>query len=176
MSYLKRLRPRRPPQSAPIAGSGQVPNSAGGFAWAVDGWTRLRRFLVLGSEGGSYYASESKLTRENAQAVEQCLAEDGPRAVAEIVRVSEEGRAPKNDPALFALAMAARPRRRGDAAEGGARGAAAGRAHGHAPVPVRDLRRGLPRLGPLAAAGGRRLVRGSAGRRARLPGGEVPPA
>ena len=58
MSYLKRIRSRRPPQSAPIAGSGQVPNSAGGFAWAVDDWTRLRRFLVLGSEGGSYYASE----------------------------------------------------------------------------------------------------------------------
>jgi len=56
MSYLKRIRPRRPPQSAPILGSGQVPNSAGGFAWAVDDWTRLRRFLVLGSEGGNHYA------------------------------------------------------------------------------------------------------------------------
>ena len=107
MSYLKRIRPRRPSQSAPILGSGQVANSAGGFAWAVDDWARLRRFLVLGSEGGSYYASEQTLTRENAQAVERCLAADGPRAVAEIVRVSEEGRAPKNDPALFALAMAA---------------------------------------------------------------------
>ena len=47
------------------------------------------------------------LTRENAQAVEQAVAEDGLRAVAEIVRVSREGRAPKNDPALFALALAA---------------------------------------------------------------------
>ncbi len=107
MSYLKRIRPRRPPQSAPIPGSGQVPNSAGGFAWGVDDWTRLRRFLVLGSEGGSYYASELALTRANAEAVERCLASDGPRAVDEIVRVSDEGRAPKNDPALFALAMAA---------------------------------------------------------------------
>jgi 60 kDa SS-A/Ro ribonucleoprotein len=107
MSYLKRIRPRRPPQSEPIPGSGQVPDSAGGYAWAVDDWTRLRRFLVLGSEGGSYYASERTLTRENAQAVERCLAEDGPRTVTEIVRLSEEGRAPKNDPALFALAMAA---------------------------------------------------------------------
>jgi 60 kDa SS-A/Ro ribonucleoprotein len=107
MSYLKRIRPRRPPQSEPILGSGQVPNSAGGYAWAVDDWTRLRRFLVLGSEGGSYYASERTLTRENTQAVERCLAEDGPRTVAETVRMSEEGRAPKNDPALFALAMAA---------------------------------------------------------------------
>ena len=107
MSYLKRLRPRRPPQSAPLMGTGQVPNSAGGFTWAVDSWTRLRRFLVLGSEGGSYYASEAKLTRENARAVEDGLAEDGLRTVEEIVSVSTEGRAPKNDPALFALAMAA---------------------------------------------------------------------
>jgi 60 kDa SS-A/Ro ribonucleoprotein len=107
MSYLNRMGRRRTPQSEAIPGTDQVPNSAGGFAWAVDDWTRLHRFLVLGSEGGSYYASELKLTRENARAVERCLAEDGPRAVAEIVRVSEAGRAPKNDPALFALAMAA---------------------------------------------------------------------
>jgi 60 kDa SS-A/Ro ribonucleoprotein len=107
MAYLKRLRPRRPTQSEAIRGSGQVPNSAGGFAWAVDDWARLRRFLVLGSEGGSYYADERTLTRKNAKAVERCLGEDGPRTVAEIVGVSREGRAPKNDPALFALAMAA---------------------------------------------------------------------
>jgi 60 kDa SS-A/Ro ribonucleoprotein len=105
MSYLKRHGTRRVPQRAPLPG--QAPNSAGGFAWAVDAWTRLRRFLVLGSEGGSYYASEWTLTRENAQAVEECVREDGPRAVAEIVRVSTEGRAPKNDPALYALALAA---------------------------------------------------------------------
>ena len=107
MSYLKRIRPRRLPQRAPIPGSDQVPNSAGGFAWAVDDWTRLHRFLVLGSEGGSYYAGEWTLTRENAEAVERCLAADGPRTVREIVRVSEEGRAPKNDPPIFALAMVA---------------------------------------------------------------------
>src|SRR6266540_1784158 len=101
MSYLKQFRSRRPPQSAP------VPNSAGGFAWEVDDWTRLRRFLILGSEGGSYYASEWKLTRKNAKAVERCVREDGKRAVDELVRVSREGRAPKNDPALFALALAA---------------------------------------------------------------------
>ena len=107
MSYLKRHGTRRVPQWAPMPGAGQVPNSAGGFAWEVDDWTRLRRFLVLGSEAGSYYASEWALTRENARALERCILADGRCAVAEIVRVSEEGRAPKNDPALFALAMAA---------------------------------------------------------------------
>ena len=125
MSYLKRHGTRRVPQWAPLPG--QAPNSAGGFAWTADMWTRLRRFLVLGSEGGSYYASEWKLTRENAQAVEECVREDGQRAVAEIVRVSTEGRAPKNDPALYRACAGGGPRRRRDAA-GGARGAAAGRA------------------------------------------------
>ncbi len=105
MSYLKQHGTRRVPQR--VALPGQTPNSAGGNAWAVDCWTRLRRFLVLGSERGSYYASERTLTRENAKAVEQCVAEDGPRAVAEIVRISTEGRAPKNDPSLYALALAA---------------------------------------------------------------------
>src|SRR4051812_49536586 len=102
MSYLKRHRTRRVPQS--VALPGQVPNSAGGHAWAVDVWTRLRRFLILGSEGGSYYASEWTLTRKNAEAVAEAVREDGPRAVAEIVGVSAGGRAPKNDPALYALA------------------------------------------------------------------------
>src|SRR5438132_3849299 len=107
MSYLKRQTRLHAPQSAPIPGSSQVANSAGGFSWAVDSWARLRRFLILGSEGGSYYAGEWKLTRENAEAVEACIAADGARAVAEIVAVSDAGRAPKNDPAIFALAMAA---------------------------------------------------------------------
>jgi 60 kDa SS-A/Ro ribonucleoprotein len=107
MSYLKRFGTLRVPQSAPIPGSGQVPNSAGGYAWAIDDWARLRRFLILGSEGGSYYASEKNLTRTNAKAVARCVAEDGLRAVAEIVAVSTDGRAPKNDPAILALALAA---------------------------------------------------------------------
>jgi 60 kDa SS-A/Ro ribonucleoprotein len=107
MTYLNRQTRLQAPQSAPIPGSNQVANSAGGFSWAVDSWARLRRFLILGSEGGSYYAGEWKLTRENAEAVESCIAADGPRAVAEIAAVSDSGRAPKNDAAIFALAMAA---------------------------------------------------------------------
>ena len=105
MSYLKLFRKNRVPQWIPLPG--QVENSATGHSWPVDVWTRLRRFLILGSEGGSYYAHEWKLTRENVQAVEQAVGADGKRAVAEIVAVSREGRAPKNDPALFALALAA---------------------------------------------------------------------
>ena len=95
MRYLSKHRTRRVAQRVPLPGSTQIPNSAGGFAWAVDDWARLRRFLVLGSEGGSYYASEKNLTRKNAKAVAQCVAADGLRTVAEIVAVSTDGRAPK---------------------------------------------------------------------------------
>jgi 60 kDa SS-A/Ro ribonucleoprotein len=98
---------RQTPQSEPIPGSNQVPNNAGGYAFAVDDWTRLDRFLVLGTQEGSYYVSERTLTVENAEAVRRCIDQDGGRTVRRIVEISEAGRAPKNDPAIFALAMAA---------------------------------------------------------------------
>jgi 60 kDa SS-A/Ro ribonucleoprotein len=85
----------------------QAPNSAGGYAFPLDKWARLDRWLVLGAEGGTYYASERVLTRENATTIAECLAENGLRTVARIVSVSETGRAPKNETAIFALALAA---------------------------------------------------------------------
>lgn len=104
MMYLRKLLGPTP-QTEPLAG--QVHNSAGGCSYPVDDWARLHRFLILGSEGGSYYTGERALSRENALAVARCIAEDGARAVAAIVAVSAAGRTPKNDPALFALAMSA---------------------------------------------------------------------
>jgi 60 kDa SS-A/Ro ribonucleoprotein len=102
-----RLRHLRTPQAEPIPGTTQIPDSAGGFTWAVDHWTRLDRFLVFGAEGGTFYVAERELTRENAAAVLDALAEDGLRVVRRTVEISASGRAPKNDPALFVLAMAA---------------------------------------------------------------------
>jgi 60 kDa SS-A/Ro ribonucleoprotein len=108
MNYADHLNPNRTPQSEPIPGTAQTKNSAGGFSWAVDDWTRLDRFLILGSEGGSYYATERKLTIENAAAVKRCIAADGARVVERIVAISDAGRAPKNDPAILALALCAK--------------------------------------------------------------------
>lgn len=94
------------PQTQPIPGSSQVPNSAGGYSFKVDQWDQLDRFLILGSEGGSYYAGERELTIENAKCVESLLAIDGKRVVERITEISTNGRAPKNDAAIFALALA----------------------------------------------------------------------
>lgn len=95
-----------PKQSEPL-NERQVKNSAGGYAFPVDCWKRLDRFLILGSEGGSYYASEAKLTKDNIKAVAECCSQDGIRTVRQIVAVSDAGRAYKNDPALLALAYCA---------------------------------------------------------------------
>jgi 60 kDa SS-A/Ro ribonucleoprotein len=96
------------PQSQKIPGTAQMPNSAGGFAWTIDDWGRLDRFLILGSEGGTYYIKERALSVENAEAVARCLTADGVKVVERVKAVSSAGRAAKNDPAIFVLAMAAK--------------------------------------------------------------------
>lgn len=105
-NYLKGMASRvgTPRQSEPLD-ERQVKNSAGGFSYPVTDWVQLDRFLILGTEGGSYYASEKKLSLDNATAVKRCILEDGLRVVKTVVEVSHSGRAPKNDPALFVLAM-----------------------------------------------------------------------
>src|SRR5262245_13904170 len=103
---LRRVQTRATPQREKILGSDQVRNSAGGFAWKVSDWQRLDRFLVLGTEGGTFYIGERALTLDNAQALLRVIEADGVRVVRHIVEISDAGRAPKNDPALFALALA----------------------------------------------------------------------
>lgn len=110
MDYSKHVHPKfdveNTPQSEPIPGKDMKQNNAGGFTFTVNDWDRLDRFLVLGSEGGTYYVGEKTLTVDNAKVVTKLLHEDGMRVVERIIEISEAGRAPKNDPAIFALAMA----------------------------------------------------------------------
>lgn len=86
------------------------PNAVGGTdTFAVSDTTRLNRFLILGAEGGSFYATEPELTLDNAAAVARLIgAGYGPWVVAQVVDVSVNGRAAKQNPSLFVLAMAAR--------------------------------------------------------------------
>jgi 60 kDa SS-A/Ro ribonucleoprotein len=102
-SYLKSV--FLPPQTAPIPGAAQVPNHAGGFGWEVDDWARLDRFLILGTEAGTYYVTQHKLSLDATEGVLRCVAADGPRVVARVVEVSKGGRAPRVDPAIFVLAI-----------------------------------------------------------------------
>jgi len=105
--YENHYNVRATKQTDPIPGKDMVKNSAGGYSFEVDEWTKLERFLILGTEGGSYYASEHKMTKNSAENVVNCIKKDGMRVVNTVVEISDKGRAPKNDPALFVLAMCA---------------------------------------------------------------------
>ncbi len=83
--FTKMFSTKTTPQSEPIPGSAQVANAAGGHAWQLDDWARLDRFLVLGSEGGTYYVGERELTVDNAQVVRRCISADGLRTLHRIV-------------------------------------------------------------------------------------------
>lgn len=107
-AYAKHINTRSTPQTKPIPGrQGMVKNDGGGFSFAVDSFTRLERFLILGCEGGHFQVGEQKLTVDNAQAVFECARQDTARTIQLIIDISTGGRAPKNDPAVFALALLA---------------------------------------------------------------------
>lgn len=83
----------------------QVKNDAGGFSFKVGPWEYLRRFLILGSEGGTYYLTAQDLTKQNHANVLACIKESGRTVVDQVVEVSDKALAPKNEPALFVLAL-----------------------------------------------------------------------
>lgn len=97
------------PQSMPIKGreKDMVLNNAGGYVFNLDDFKMLERFLILGTEGGTYYVKEVDLTNQNFKSLSKCLQVDPKRTIDTIFNISHEGRAYKNTPALFALAVAA---------------------------------------------------------------------
>ncbi|GAB3622148.1 TROVE domain-containing protein [Mariniluteicoccus endophyticus] len=103
---LKTFTLRRTPQTEP-ARADQVRNHAGGYAFALSDVQRLRRFLVLGTDAGTFYQSPLELTRENAEIVVRMAETDHATLLATVVEVSTSGLAPRANPALFALAVAA---------------------------------------------------------------------
>lgn len=104
MAYASLVDVRNVPQTERL-NARQVENNAGGFLFALDIWSRLDRFLILGSDAPTYYESARRLTRSNAAVVEECWKADFRRTADRIVEVSLAGRAPKQSPAIFALAM-----------------------------------------------------------------------
>ena len=98
---LRRVQTRATPQHEKILGSDQVRNRAGGFAWKVSDWQRVDRFLVLGTEGGTFYIGEHALTLENAQALLRVIEADGVRVVRRIVE--DFGRRPRTEERSSAL-------------------------------------------------------------------------
>jgi 60 kDa SS-A/Ro ribonucleoprotein len=106
MKYTNHFNTKQTKQTDQVVGKNQIKNSAGGWVFDVGAKSRFDRFLILGSECDSYYVTENKLTVENAKNAIDVIKQDGEYAVKRIVEVSEQGLAPKNDPAIFALSLA----------------------------------------------------------------------
>jgi 60 kDa SS-A/Ro ribonucleoprotein len=104
---LARVRTRNPvtPQHEQ-ADSRQARNNAGGFAFTIGGAARVHRFLTIGTEGGTYYVTPRALTKDNAAVVLDWARNRPAELVAAALSMSLTGRAPRNDPALFAVAAA----------------------------------------------------------------------
>lgn len=84
--------------------SRQVPNSAGGFTFVVNDKIRLERFLIIGTEGGTYYSDEKKLTKDNAKFVKELIERDEKLVIVTVRAVSVSGRAFRNSNAIFVVA------------------------------------------------------------------------
>src|SRR5262249_48597422 len=85
----------------------QVQNHAGGYSFEAPELARLHRFLTLGTEGGTYYVREPELTKKAAGLVVKMANEGNPALVDEVMAISQAGGAPRNNPALSALAAQA---------------------------------------------------------------------
>lgn len=97
------------PLVAPVPGreAEMQRNNSGAFTFTLDHFGVLDRFLMIGSESAGYYVGAKETTKMSFDVTKRCIKEDGIRVVNRIVEYSTAGRAPKNDPAVVALSLAA---------------------------------------------------------------------
>ena len=106
MDPLTAVSTRRTAQSEQ-ADPRQKRNAAGGYAFKLADESLIHRFLVLGTTGGTYYTSERDLTKVNADVVLAAARDRGEWLAYEVGALSNSGRAPRQNPAIFALAAVA---------------------------------------------------------------------
>ncbi|GAA4014372.1 TROVE domain-containing protein [Deinococcus rubellus] len=86
----------------------QVKNNAGGFVYALGDAARLTRFLVLGSDGGTFYAGAQAHTVQATDFLRELVECDAALALRIMLDVVRAGRALRPDPALLVLALIAK--------------------------------------------------------------------
>lgn len=87
----------------------QERNNAGGYTFTITPMGQAKRFLILGTQQGTFYQTPQALTRDNAQVVVDLAAkEDTGLALVDLIAdVSARGLAAKVQPTLFAFAIVA---------------------------------------------------------------------
>lgn len=83
----------------------QVKNNAGGYVFEAGPADRLRRFLVLGTEGGSFYASQRDLTKQNVDFLKEYARENPSDYFSVLAEANRLNIAPRHSTVLLALAV-----------------------------------------------------------------------
>ncbi|XP_053405787.1 RNA-binding protein RO60-like [Mercenaria mercenaria] len=88
----------------------QVQNRSGAYVWEVNDMMKLQRFLFLGADNSfCYKAIDNEPKRENAQCIDRLIADGKGTDVVELIRdISLAGRAARQQPTMFALAICCR--------------------------------------------------------------------
>lgn len=92
------------PQTAKATAT-QIKNNAGGFVFKASDQARLERFLIIGVDGNRICSVEQDFTRRSVDFLDSMILRDEATVVKTLRDVSVEGRAYKQSPALFALAL-----------------------------------------------------------------------
>lgn len=94
-----------PPTQTERADERQVKNSAGGYVYKVGAAEQMRRFLVLGTEGGTFYASQKDLTKVNLDNLKALAASDPFVYITVLEEADQQNIAPRHSTVLLALAV-----------------------------------------------------------------------
>lgn len=88
----------------------QILNSCDSYVFQASDMAILDRFLIMGTEGGTYYTNQKMLTLDCAETILKIIKSSKENAISVVnraVEISLSGRASKNEPAIFVLAMVA---------------------------------------------------------------------
>ena len=106
MTYNFYANPKATPQTEPIPGreSEMIKSRSGAVAFKAGDFEVLRRCLITGTSGGSFYAGKQELTQDFVEILKRCL-DVSPDRVADDIVYASEGHAINNSAPIFALAV-----------------------------------------------------------------------
>ncbi len=94
----------RNPVHAPLPG--MIANDTGGYAYKTSPLVDLGRYLILGTTKSTYYLNPETLVMRADDTILNALSVDPAGALELVAQISDGGRAPSNEPALYVLANA----------------------------------------------------------------------
>ncbi len=98
----------KPGQMEPIVGKEEImkENKAGGYTFVVNDKDYILRCLILGTNKNTYYSTAREMTSECIDFLKQMIKDGKGQLIVDTIKsIYEDGRAPKQDPTLMALAL-----------------------------------------------------------------------